>query len=514
MTDRRSRLTTFVLVPLIFAAAGVLGYYTWATASRFVALGEQTIAENTLLLVREKVQEIEEYIISQDNAAFDFVNFDNLGELESAWRPNAREVTPSVRALFVIDEEGSLHTLAIRGNAEQKEAFRRMYERYIRRELDIREVRLRRLVHLHDNFGDQNLLLSYRVQLVRGRRMAIFAHHDTGYIVREELPRLFATEEGRPLYNVVSTDNRRIYGPGLSDAGDYLVGHRFPTTLYSWRLQVAPKQAPELEQQGRSRRVTDLALLAIAFAILLIGVIFLVRAASTERHLNNLKGEFIANVSHELKTPLSSVRMFGELLHKDLDRAKLSTEKKEQYLEIICRESERLTALIENVLDFAALERGRQRIRLESKEIVPVVERALDAFRYRMDEGESVTLDVQGEIPQVMLDEQALVLALVNLLDNAVKYGGGSAVIVHVEQVRDFVQIRVRDHGQGIPVDALRHVFERFYRSRRDDHVRGSGIGLALVQHIAQSHRGRAFARNAEEGEGAIVGIALPVVRG
>ncbi|MCU0675044.1 MAG: sensor histidine kinase [Myxococcota bacterium] len=110
----------------------------------------------------------------------------------------------------------------------------------------------------------------------------------------------------------------------------------------------------------------------------------------------------------------------------------------------------------------------------------------------------------------MLLDEQAVVLAVINLLDNAVKYGGRTPVTVSVERVRDFVQVRVRDRGPGIPPDAERQIFERFYRSRRDAHVRGSGIGLALVKHIALAHGGRAWATNDPEG-GAVVGFAIPV---
>ena len=335
--------------------------------------------------------------------------------------------------------------------------------------------------------------------------MAIVAHHDTGYLVREEFPRLFATEEGKRQYNVVNAENRRVFGASLANAGDYLVGHRFPTTLYNWRLQVAPKQASLLESSGRTRRLTELGLLLVALFVILLGVAFVLYAAYKERRLNELKGEFIANVSHELKTPLSVVRMFGELL---LTKRVRNEEKQQQYLEIICRESERLTTLIENVLDFSALERGRQKYRLEEGDLQDVVANAIDAFRYRM-EGAAVELELKGDLPPLLLDRQAVVLALVNLLDNAVKYGEKSPITVTLEQVRDFVQVRVRDRGPGIAPDQEKRIFERFYRSRRNANVRGSGIGLALVRHIAQAHGGRAWATNAEGG-GAIVAFALP----
>ncbi|MBX3247903.1 MAG: HAMP domain-containing histidine kinase [Myxococcales bacterium] len=508
MSPWRQRVIYFVLLPAIAIAAGILGYYAWVTASRFTRLGEQTIAENTLLLVREKVETVEQYIIGQDNAVRQLVDITEPSSVETKWLPNARRLTPSVRSVLIVDDTGNVLAHAHRGDASAGHEQRKLFEERLLVELELERLSLDRLKHLHRTLGDQSHLASYVAYSVRGQRRYLVLLHDTELITRDFLPTLFATDEGKRQYNVVDEANRRVYGPSLQNAGDYLVGHRFPTTLYNWRLQVAPKQAPMLERQGRSRRATDLGLIAVAFAVILVGVGFLLYAAQKERRLNDLKGDFIANVSHELKTPLSVVRMFGEMLMSERVR---SEEKRKQYLEIIVRESERLSTLIENVLDFSALERGRQRYAFERADLAEIVAQGLETFRYRVErEGVDVTLEVKGELPEVMVDEQAVVLALVNLLDNAVKYGGRTPIEVTLEHVRDYVQVRVRDHGPGIAPDAERRIFERFYRSRRDRHVRGSGIGLALVKHIALAHGGRAFASNAPDG-GAIVGFTLPL---
>ncbi len=108
--------------------------------------------------------------------------------------------------------------------------------------------------------------------------------------MREEFPELFATEEGKRLYNMVDEDNHRVFGPSLANAGDYLVGHRFPTTLYGWRLQVAPKQAPLLDAKGRDRaRQRGQPDRDLSFAIILLGIVFLLYAADKERRLNALQ---------------------------------------------------------------------------------------------------------------------------------------------------------------------------------------------------------------------------------
>lgn len=505
----RQRLLYFVILPAIFAAAGTLGYTTWVAASRFARLGEQTIAENTLLLVREKVEGVERYIIDQDNAAFRMVDPDDPESLERVWRPVASEVTPSIRTLVLLDDTGGVLSLSIRGDDADRLDFLKVLTERMLSEMELAELPRGRLKHLHRSFAGDNYLISYKaVSNARRQRFYIVAQHDLGHIVRQEMPRLFATEEGKSQYNIVGEDNRRVYGPSLANAGDYLVGHRFPTTLYGWRLQVAPKQAPRLEAQRQTKRVTELSLLAVALLVLVLGVGFLLYAAAKERQLNELKGDFIANVSHELKTPLSVVRMFSEMLNTNRVR---SEEKRAQYLEIISRESERLSSLIDNVLDFSALERGKQKYELRNGDLGEVIAGAIETFRYRVErEGVEVDLQLHDDLPHVMLDEQAIVLALINLLDNAVKYGERSPVSVTVEPVRDFVQVRVRDHGPGIPQDKEKRIFDRFYRGKRERQTRGSGIGLALVRHIAVAHGGRAWAKNAEDG-GAIVGFALPI---
>src|SRR5690606_13668712 len=334
-------------------------------------------------------------------------------------------------------------------------------------------------------------------------------HHDTSYFVREVFPTLFVTEEGKRRYNIVDEDNHRIYGPSLSRAGDYLVGRRFPTTLYSWRLQVAPKQAPLLEARRRSGFVIEVALIGFSFAIILLGIAFLIYAATKESRLNALGSELVANVSHELKTPLSVVRMFAEML---LTKRARSEENERQYLEMILRESERLSALIENVLDFSALERGKQTFQMRQGDLGEVVERAIETFRARLEQGGlEVKVVRPAELPEIRFDEQAILLAVMNLLDNAVKYGGDQGPVeLILELGRRHVYVRVRDHGPGIPQGEHRRVFERFYRVRRDAQTRGSGIGLSLVKRIVEAHGGRAWAENAPGG-GAIVSFSLPL---
>ncbi|HEX6245957.1 MAG TPA: HAMP domain-containing sensor histidine kinase [Polyangiales bacterium] len=528
----RPSLPFLVLVPLTIAAASVLTYYTWETASRFEELGASSIAHSTLLLVEEKVDRIEQQIISRDNAVFHLIDLDGLLDeaaqlispggsslepgavgaenLRARWLPLAERVSPSVRAVLVFTSELEVVDYVARAAPNEQRAFLRLFRKEIAPEIDMTQLSLGQLRHLHTNVNGTSYLISYVAHEHDGQTYLIAAHHDIGFIVREEFPRLFANEEARANFNVVDEDSRRVYGDSLGKVSDYVVGLRFPTTLYRWRLQVAPKDAPLLEQQAREREINKAALLALSVAILILGVAFFIYATLKERRLNALKSDFIANVSHELKTPLSVVRMFAEML---MTGRVASAERQRQYIETICRESERLSGLIENVLDFAALERGKQRYAREAADLSEIVARAVETVRLRLD-GVEMRLQAPQPGARVSVDAQAVLLAVINLLDNAIKYGEGSPIDVSVQQQRREVTVAVRDHGPGIPPEETRRVFDRFYRVRRaGPQIRGSGIGLSLVKHIADAHGGRAWAENAPDG-GAIVSFSVAYSKG
>jgi two-component system phosphate regulon sensor histidine kinase PhoR len=505
----RFRLLYLVLIPAIAIAMGILGYFAIQSARQFASESQQSVLTSTLVLVDEKVDRIEHLIISSDEAVFHLVDIAHPEAIEEVWPPLASRISPSVRALMVLDDGGNVIAYTCRCGEPDRRDFLKVFTERILPNLQLEQERIGILRHHHRTYADTSYLLSYRALRHEGRRYYVVAHHDTGYIVREIFPTLFVHEEERVSYNVVDDDNRLVYGQSrIARAGDYLVGRRFPTTLYGWRLQIAPKQAPALVVRGEERVSTEIAMIGLSFAIVLLGVGFLMNAAVKESRLNALRSEFIANVSHELKTPLSVVRMFSELLLTGRVRDK---EKRQQYLHIIARESERLTALIDNVLDFSAIERGKQTYQMRVGDLRDVVARAIDTFRYRIEnEGIELRLETRGEIPVLRFDEHAILLAVLNLLDNALKYGEGSPILVILERGRRHVYVRVRDRGPGIPPEHHTRVFERFYRVRNgSSSVRGSGIGLSLVKRIVEAHGGRAWVENAEGG-GALVSFSLP----
>ena len=504
--NARLKLIYLVLLPALVVAASVLGYYTYLTARQFERLGEQSIAESSLLLLQDKAERIEQQIIAADNQTFAGIDLEDPNSVQE-WKLKAEEISPSIRALIVLDADMHILGFAARASAADQRSFRRLFMTRMLQDLELATLEPDRLKHLHKSYGGSNYLISYKLVMHDNKRIYLAAHHDTGYLVREVLSEALPNERGQPTTNVVDQDNRRVFGPSLTEGGDYVVGRRFPTTLYQWRIQAAPTTAPLLKEKRHTSQLNQVALIALSLGIILVAVGFILYAADKERRLADMKSDFIANVSHELKTPLSVIRMFGEML---LTRRAGEESKRAEYLEIICSEAERLSGLIENVLDFAALERGKRRYAMRNCNILEVAQRAVDTLHYRFErEGIVVHVAHTGAAAHGLADEQALLLVIINLLDNAVKYGNGTPIDVAVETLDHEIRVTVRDRGPGISEVDRKRVFERFYRTAGNQGRRGSGIGLAIVKRIAEEHRGRAWAGSAEGG-GAVVGFAIP----
>jgi signal transduction histidine kinase len=238
--------------------------------------------------------------------------------------------------------------------------------------------------------------------------------------------------------------------------------------------------------------MTFMAAFALLLALIGTGLVATYRLQRRESEIARLKSDFVANVSHDLKTPLSLIRMFAETL--EMDRVPDEARRREYYA-VLTRESERLTRLIDNVLDFSRIESGRQRYDIGHGPVEPVIHEVLESFRHPLQQqGFAVDVSIAPDLPDVPLDAEALKQALANLLDNAMKYSADRRKIaVAARRDGDGVAVEVADEGIGIPISERERIFEKFYRIGRSETQgrRGSGVGLALVKHIVEAHRGR-----------------------
>lgn len=519
----RDKLLRYVLLPAVILAVGVLAYFTFRTTLQLDTLRKQSVLEATLALANEKATRLDRQIIDQDNVVVAIADPSATGDLNDRWLPTAQRETPSVRAIVVLDDTRTVVAFAsrARGPFAEEEAFRRLLVEKLLDEMPSAPESPEQLRHLHRTYGTESYLVSYWRRTSQGRTFTVLAWHDIGRIVKETLPTLYGDrfvplglgqpQGGTNRANIVDEEGRIVFGPPLR-SGEFTVGVRFPTTLYNWRVQVSPIGEDELTTNAKQRRVLEIATVGLSFVVLVVGVLTILYAAETERRASSLKSEFVANVSHELKTPLALVRMFAEMLQSG---RVASEEKRAEYLEIIVRESERLSGLIENVLDFARVERGRASYDFAEGDVAEVVRRAVGVYRYRAErEGVEVRLE-ETATPVVELDARAIELVVINLLDNALKYGhDGKVVHVAVGPADGGVEVSVRDEGPGISDAEKTRIFERFVRGssvRAKDKtpVRGSGIGLSLVRHIVDAHGGRAWVES-QVGQGATFRFTIP----
>jgi two-component system, OmpR family, phosphate regulon sensor histidine kinase PhoR len=496
---RRERFFTFLLLPAIVVGVLVLSGVTFRTSFQQERLRQQSVVEATLSLANEKAARLDQLIVDQDTVVASETDLGNLPKLASTWLPLAARQTPTVRAVLVVDLTSPLREVvafASRRPGPEDETFRRLLVNRIFPDLEIGKPPEEQLRHLHKSYEGKSYLISYWQRSRLERNYLVVAWHDVPRIVHDVLPSLYQVRDPQSRMNVVDEKGGIIFGPPVS-GGEFTVGRPFQTTLYKWRLNVSLLSAEELAASAARRRVLEMVLVGLSGLVVIAGMVVVVVAAGRERKLSALKSDFVANVSHELKTPLSLVRMFAELLQSGrVD----SDEKKRQYLQIILSESERLSALIENVLDFAKVERGKSGYDFVDCTLGEVVARAVEACRVRA-EREQVELDLEVEpgLPVVRADERAIEIAVINLVDNALKYAKDSnRVRIRVRRNGKVAELSVTDSGAGIPADDRKRIFERFVRGRGTKQVRGSGIGLAIVKHIAAAHGGDAWVEPAE----------------
>ena len=241
------------------------------------------------------------------------------------------------------------------------------------------------------------------------------------------------------------------------------------------------------------------------------GVLITYRNVLREMALARLKSDFVSNVSHELRTPLSLIRLYAETL--ELGRL-TSQEKREEYYRIIRKESERLTALINNILDFSRIEAGRKEYEFRETDIAELVRNTLESYRYQIEQhGFKFEERIAEDLPPMRVDREAIARSLLNLVNNALKYSQQEKYLgVNLYRENGSVKLEVVDHGIGISRPEQHKIFEKFYRVGDPlvHNTKGSGLGLSLVRHIVEAHGGDVSVESTP-GHGSKFVIALPV---
>jgi signal transduction histidine kinase len=279
------------------------------------------------------------------------------------------------------------------------------------------------------------------------------------------------------------------------------------------RLALGVKyQGTSVEALGQTWIHRSFLILGCLSLMIIGGLVLTKHIVSKEMALARLKSDFVSNVSHELRTPLALIRLYAETL--ELGRI-TTQEKKDHYYCIIRKESERLTALINNILDFSRIEAGRKEYEFRDTDIAELVRNTLESYRYQIEQqGFAFEESIDSNLPAVPVDREAIARALVNLVNNALKYSTEEKFLgVKLYRENSVVKLEVADHGIGIARRDQSKIFEKFFRAGDPlvHNTKGSGLGLSLVRHITQAHGGD-IAVESTPGRGSKFILSLPLV--
>lgn len=346
---------------------------------------------------------------------------------------------------------------------------------------------------------------------LRFRYSCGYAH---GTLLREYFEKDFTNPEQSLVIRVTEPTGQILYETAPTENGRSFEVKRMMTapSFRGLKLYLRYRERSIAEDVRRWKMGT---MTLIGFIDLMLGAgLFLVYSnVRREMHLSRLKSDFVANVSHELKTPLALIRLFAETL--ELGRVP-SDEKARQYYRVINKESQRLTQLINNILDFSRIEAGRKEYDFVRTDLTRVIEEVVEAYRFQVEQqGFVLEMEIADEIPELEIDKEALSQALLNLVHNAVKYSREEKRIrVSARQDGDRVLISVSDRGIGIAKNEQRKIFDKFYRAEDSlvHETKGSGLGLALVRHIVEAHGGEVLLES-NPGRGSTFTLVLPLIK-
>ena len=310
----------------------------------------------------------------------------------------------------------------------------------------------------------------------------------------------------------ISDDNKRVLYSNAAPQNGYLLESNFDRPFSNWKAEIGLRNT-NLDYLARNSFLHSAGATLLVLVVLLCGIALTIRATDREARLAQAKSNFVANVSHELKTPLSLLSLFSEILELDLVK---NEEKKIEYYKVMRHESRRLNKVIDNILDFSKIEAGRKTYNFVDGDMAEVIENVLSSYRYQIiNSGFDVQTNIQPGLPPVLIDRDAMAQAISNLLDNAIKY---SRDVKHLSITTDRhgsdLSVEIADRGIGIPRAEHSKIFEKFYRVGNGlvHDVKGSGLGLSLVKHIIEAHKGT-ISVESDVGKGSRFTILLPIAR-
>lgn len=327
-------------------------------------------------------------------------------------------------------------------------------------------------------------------------------------LLRQALQRHVSSEETE--WIVRGRDGQTILSSGSAPSGSVTVRTNFTGNFPDWSLEFYQQDPRLFETFLTSRRGVYFYMFLLIAGILIFGLILTVRIVTHELELAKMKSDFVSTISHEFKSPLTSIRQLAEMLQTGRVP---SEERRQKYYDTLLEQSERLSLLTDNVLNFAKMEEGRKEFEFEKADIGALLKEVVSAVQDRVShEDFEIQLKIENSLPSIMADSAAISQSITNLIDNAIKFSGKAKKIVVKSFTEDlYLVISVQDFGIGIKKEELNKVFDRFYRGGDEltRTVKGSGLGLTLVKQIVEAHHGKVHVES-EPGQGSTFSMKLP----
>ena len=498
----------FITIGLIVVSTAILSFVSYYYTVGRENLVETSLVQSNYKLAANYIDRIEKEIVDNDLILSGMVDVNEPAKWPAEVEAIKKADLNVDRVYFLRpDNDYPLYPPYSYDIRNEWGAFRASFKV---KELDLDQRELEQPHHLHTERANRYFFATYFIKEThKGTRIVVCYQMNVDKII-VLLDRLMRDLQDRFYVSIVDYDNNGVYGQPISRS-KYYVDARFPTTLYKWFLQMLPRNYTELEQRVKNQRRINLFFIILSMSLTFISLAIIYIGWQHDRQLRQLKDNFISNVSHELKTPLSLIRMFSEILV--MGRVK-DEDKRLEYYRIIYNESDRMSRLIANLLDFANLIRGIERKHFEKTNIAQLVTKALEAYRHEIQkEGFELNVKADPEMPDSYADPNAITMAFLNLLDNSMKYSKDQKRIdVNVWRDNGFVALSVADRGVGIPEHEQQKIFDKFYRGSDPSvrKVRGSGIGLSITKHVAEMHGGEILVESAP-GKGSTFTLKIPI---
>jgi len=498
-----------VAIGVIIISTATLSWFSYHYTVGRENLAETTLVQTNIKLATQYVDRIEQKIIDNDGILSEMVDVNE----PSKWPAMVDAIRKSdlnVDMVYFL-RPGRNYLLYPPYSYEIRNLWGAFHDSFKIKEINVDNLTVDQMNHLQKERPNNYFFASYVMKENRKGEKILVCYQMNFYKIVVLLDNRLRDLQKDFYVAAVDFENNGIYNLPISRSSKYYYEMRFPSTLYKWILQIVPRNYTELEREVKIQRRTNLFFIILSTTLIFFSLAIIYVAGRRERQLRQLKEDFISNVSHELKTPLSLIRMFSEILVTG--RVKREDTKKEYY-NIIHNESDRMSRLINNLLDFAILRQAENGKYFERTNIARLVSKELEAYRYEIQkDGFQITVEVDSSVPDTYADPNAITMAFFNLLDNSVKYSGDQRQItVRVEQRNGCVDLSVVDKGFGIPDAEQPKIFEKFYRGSNASvrKVRGSGIGLSITKHVAEMHGGEVLVESTP-GKGSTFTLRIPI---